>query len=217
MSMTIRKDLTGSRYGRLTVLSHEKTPGSKTFWRCRCDCGNEVIVGYGELRYGNTKSCGCLRKEVASLNGKTNSTKHGMFGTRLYHIWDSMKARCYNEKHMAYKNYGGRGISICDEWRNSFEAFHTWALENGYSDELTIDRIDVNGNYEPSNCHWITANQQANNKRNTVYITISGVTKSAAQWAREIGVSRSAIYSRIKYGWPESRLLAPTGSRNREA
>lgn len=166
------KDMTGERFGRLTVLQYA---GSKRYkkssvamWNCKCDCGKEVTVQGQTLRSGRTKSCGCLSKEVHSevmTERNKNNSRHGQFGTRLYGIWCGMKTRCYNPNHEAYEDYGGRGIAICDEWRNNFQKFHEWAINSGYSDELTIDRIDVDGNYQPSNCKWATMSEQRRNQR----------------------------------------------------
>lgn len=213
MSISYKVDLTGQRFGRLVALRHEPTPGNKTFWLCKCDCGKEVLVGYGELRTGNTKSCGCFHRDSAADRLRKQGTRHGMFGTRIYNIWWCMKDRCYNKNHMAYKNYGGRGITVCDEWKNNFEPFYRWAMNSGYRKDLTIDRIDVNGNYEPHNCRWVTLSEQANNKRNTIYLTVHGETKTVAEWSKETGLSRATIRSRIKSGWTEEKILIPLTRR----
>lgn len=178
------KDLTGQRFGRLTVLAPDgKDPQGRYKWRCRCDCGNEKTTTGTYLTRGETRSCGCLHTEVVSAHNKSeakkestrrwNSTykyKHGSTGSRLYRVWGGMKKRCYNPKEKAYKDYGGRGITVCDEWKASFEAFCEWAMANGYDEnaaygECTIDRIDVNGNYEPTNCRWVPMAEQNKNKR----------------------------------------------------
>lgn len=165
---------------------------------CLCDCGNYTVVPANRLKSGNTKSCGCLKKELSKVNGKKN-LKHGEINTRLYRIWAGIKKRCYGPYMQDYKNYGGRGITMCDEWRNSYTTFRDWALPHGYRDDLTIDRIDVNGNYEPSNCRWITVKEQCNNTRVNRYITFDGVTKTKTQWAEKYGISSEALGYRLDH------------------
>lgn len=160
------KDLTGQRFGHLTVLERaEKGKFSGAYWLCRCDCGAEKIIRGLTLKNGRTQSCGCLQKEVASQLCTKMRNKHGGHGSRLYRIWKNMHSRCYNANVGNYSYYGGRGITICNEWLNDFSAFRAWALSHGYQDDLTIDRIDVNGNYYPDNCRWVTMKEQNANQR----------------------------------------------------
>lgn len=205
-------NLNGERFGRLTVISRSGSDRrGEALWVCKCDCGERAIIRGNKLRTGHTKSCGCLSKEVS---GKTHR-KHGMEGTRLYNIWINMKSRCKYEGNLEFKDYGGRGITFCKEWE-SFEPFMKWALENGYECTLSIDRIDNERNYEPSNCRWSDACTQQNNKRNNHRLTVDGETHTIGEWATITGIKYDTIERRINaYGWKEKEAVSipPRGRR----
>lgn len=192
-------DLKGRKYGRLKVIERVANKGEKAAWKCECECGNETIVTTTALQSGNTKSCGCLLHE--------RITKHGMYKTKLYKTWNNMISRCYCNSFRNFKNYGGRGITVCKEWKECFRNFAVWALSHGYSDELTLDRIDVNGNYEPSNCRWITNKEQQQNKRTNRYITFNGETHTLKQWSEITGIHPKTISTRIDRGWTIEEAL----------
>ena len=188
-------NLTGERFGKLTAISIDhKGNGSRTYWKCKCDCGGTRIVSNDHLRNGDVTDCGCYRKHISHWQ------KHNMSNSRLYTIWSLMKQRCHNKKRVEYKDYGGRGIKVCDEWLNS-TTFIDWALNNGYSDELTLDRIDNNGNYCPSNCRWVDKKTQMRNRRNNHCVTYKGQTKTLTEWAEENGLTYAQLLKRLKLGW----------------
>lgn len=196
------EDLTGRKFGKLTVIERaENAKNGRVRWLCKCECGNSIAVLSYSLKRGQTKSCGCL-KHMSPPN-KT----HGKSKTRIYRIRRAIITRCYNSNHEQYKDYGGRGVSVCDEWRNSFTAFYEWAMANGYTDELSIDRKDNSGNYEPSNCCWVTRKEQANNRRSNHLITYNGKMQTIAQLADEIGMDSNALRSRINIGWDIEKAI----------
>lgn len=271
-------DLTGHKYGRWTVIENAGYKNKEIVWKCICECGNVGYIASHSLRTGNSKSCGCLAKELTSIRNKENPIKKPIidlkgkrFGNlivvemeehivgkhvtwkckcdcgnkiivdgsylrngqkthcgcnkpfsyrlthpRLYRIWQNMRERCGNPKNNRYYDYGGRGIKVCTEWQDSFETFCKWALENGYGDELSIDRIDVNGNYEPSNCRWITMFDQMGNTRKNVYITYKGETKHLSEWCRILNFKQATIDYRLKNGYSvEEAFETPIGKYER--
>lgn len=190
-------DLTGKKFNRLTVISRaENSKHGKVRWKCKCECGNEVIVDASSLRKNSVHSCGCYRTERLNEYSYT----HGKSKTRLNNTWRCMKQRCLNPNNSAYKNYGGRGITVCNEWQE-FQPFYDWAIANGYKDDLTIDRIDVNGNYEPSNCRWVDTKTQSNNTRRSHYITYKGETMTLTQWANKLNMNKGTLTKRLNSGW----------------
>lgn len=200
-----KEDLTGQKFGLLTVLEFAGNDNYRSsMWKCLCDCGNISIVRSHDLKSGGTKSCGCLMHAPA-YNRTHNESK-----TRLFREWANMRNRCQNSNNRSYERYGGRGITVCDEW-NNFITFRDWAYDNGYQDNLSIDRIDVNGNYEPDNCRWATTLEQANNKRSSFMITYFDETHSLSDWCRILNLPYSVIYSRIHiYNWDfETAISTP--------
>ena len=187
----MKYELKGKKFGKLTVLEkvgYDK--GRYILWKCKCECGNETIVRSAHLVKGRIRSCGCL-------NYKAN----GFSRNRIYIIWKNMLRRCYNTKVKGFKRYGGRGITVCEEWKNDFMSFYNWALRNGYKENLSIDRVNNNSNYEPNNCRWTTALEQANNTRQNVRILYKGLDLTLAEWGRKIGIHPHSFSSRIKrYG-----------------
>lgn len=197
-------DLSGKRFGRWEVLSRgENDKRGQAQYNCRCTCGTEKVVAGYSLRRGESKSCGCLSVEVARgrkgcKNPGSGGRKHGMKGTPEYSAWSSMKGRCTNPKYENYKNYGGRGISVCQEW-HTFENFYR---DMGARPEGTsLDRIDVNGNYEPSNCRWGTEEEQCNNRTNARLLEFNGKKQTIAQWSRELGIKYRTIHQRLRMKW----------------
>lgn len=206
----VKDDLTGQRIeGTMLVVIKQVedyiTPSTGKHiarWLVQCDCGSKPFEINGiNLKYGRTKSCGCLRREQLIARNKEIKVTHGLVGTRIYNIWRGMIRRCYFPGLKAYANYGGRGIKVCDEWKDSVATFYEWAINNGYQDNLTIDRINNDGNYEPSNCRWTTYKIQGNNTRSCRYIEYDGKKLTISQWAEETGIGRKTIERRLNVGW----------------
>lgn len=209
-------DITGKKYGRLIAVEHVGTDKHHyACWKCRCECGNELFVSSAALRSGNTKSCGCYKNETVAKR----MTKHGEYKTRLYGIWRDMLSRANGDNDhdsRLWKEYRGRGITVCDEWKE-YESFASWAKSNGYADNLSIDRIDVNGNYEPNNCRWATMKQQANNKRTSRFVNINGEIKTVTEWCEIFGVNRMTAFARIdRLGWdPVDAVMKPPRAKRK--
>lgn len=196
-------NILGKKFGRLTVVSFShKDKWGKRHWNCVCDCGKSRVVAERSLFTGNTKSCGCYRKQYATLK----QLVHGMQGTRLYAIWQNMKNRCRNVNIPAYKDYGGRGITVCDEWLD-FMCFMGWALSNGYDDSLSLDRINNNEGYKPDNCRWTTQKEQARNTRANVLISYKGDTLCIVAMAEKHNIDPKLLYGRLENGWPVERAI----------
>ena len=202
-------DLTGERFYRLYVIRQApnrvyKNGETKRCWLCQCDCGNTIVVTTQELRNGDTRSCGCLKTELT----KIRLTTHGKNRTHLHNVWKAMRKRCSNVNNKDYCRYGGRGIKVCDEWQNDFLSFERWAINNGYIEGLTIDRVNNDGNYEPNNCRWVTHKDQCNNRCNSICITHNNESHSLSEWADLLNIKYSTLYSRYKKGWDAERILS---------
>lgn len=192
------KDLAGERFGRLLVLSRAESKGRRVMWLCQCDCGKRTTVQANHLRDGSTSSCG----ECADARS-----------SRLYtSVWNKIFQRCYNQNNPDYRNYGGRGIKVCDEW-HSYIIFREWAIANGYDDSApygvcTLDRIDVNGDYSPDNCRFVGLKEQCRNKQYNHFVSYKGETKTIAEWAEITGISANALYNRFNRGWSAERAFS---------
>ena len=213
------KDLTGQKINHWTVLERAQNyiqPNGRSvvMWKCQCDCERRTIaiIRSDTLKDGKSTQCISCARSFAANEAVKKLKIHGERNTRLYGIWVNMRSRCNNTKNLDYKDYGGRGIVVCEEWDSSYVAFRDWAKSNGYSDDLTIDRIDVDGNYEPSNCRWATIKEQANNRRSNKMLTFNGETHSIHMWSEILGINYNTLYNRLhKYKWSVERALTTPG------
>jgi hypothetical protein len=201
------KDLSGQKFNRLAIVEFDHYKGDHVaYYRCRCDCGVEKVIKGADVKRGVVKSCGCYNREMTRL--RKPGLKHGYaHKERLYEVWKNMKRRCYAPNNERFQFYGGKGVIVCDEWKEDYAAFRKWAHKNGYAQGLTIDRIDNDGNYEPSNCRWATAKVQENNMSRNHILTYRGESLTIAEWADRLGVTYSTINHRVQRGWDMERLI----------
>lgn len=205
-------NMVGYTFNGCVVVSKSDEHSSKYIcWNCLCKCGNSFVASGANIRKGHTKSCGCYQKERASQVKKT----HGKTNTRMFSIWQKMRARCSNNKSKDFKNYGGRGIKVCESWETSFECFYEWSTNNGYTEKLTIDRIDVNGNYEPNNCRWVNRKIQNRNRTNNNIIEFRGEKLCLAEWSDKLGITYFTLSSRLKRGWSVERAFTTPVKKSR--
>lgn len=200
------KDLTGQKFGRLTVIERtENAADGHAQWRCRCDCGNITVVASNNLQRGIIKSCGCLHKEMF------DRTTHGMADTPIFYCWSGIKARCYNPKHKSFKDYGGRGVTMFSAWVNDFKAFYNYVSQLSHFGEkgYTLDRIDNSGNYEPNNVRWATAKIQTRNRRNNRFVEYNGELMTMAEASEKSGLPKYILRNRLKSGDTGERLFRP--------
>lgn len=210
--MATLRDLTGQRFGKLTVIARgQNTKSGKATWVCTCDCGKrkeKSVVAY-DLISGKVRSCGCIYFE----SNKGRRMTHGKTSTRLHRIWCGMRQRCNDPAYPAYRIYGGKGVTVCEEW-SDFQSFYDWSMENGYREDLTIDRIDSNGNYCPENCRWATMKEQQNNRTNNIRLSVFGIEKTISEWSEASGIPRATLDWRVKNHWAEDELFMPVNLSN---
>lgn len=214
-------------FGRLSVIGYAGNNKHRSaMWLCQCRCGNVVKVKGAQLRRGRTKSCGCLQRDTASKLAKEyNSSQnykspshliHGGAKTRIYGIWNKMKQRCGNPNYEHFERYGGRGITVCAEWMNDFEAFRDWSMANGYSDSKSIDRIDNDKGYSQDNCRWVSTQQQVRNRSVTVSLDHNGQVKTLKEWADEYGINYKLAHERYRKGWEFEKIFQPVQKKSKE-
>lgn len=208
------EDLKGKKFGFLTVIEFAYRDKKQTYWLCKCNCGNTKVIRGSHLKDGNTISCGCYTKNRMAQMNKANA-KHGLSNTRLYRIYHGIIGRCLKPKTNGYKNYGNKGISVCNEWLKDFQNFYYWAINNGYKEGLTIERIDLNKGYEPDNCKWVTPKEQARHTSQNKMITYKGKTRCVAEWAEFLKINYNTLQSRLgKYGWSVKKSFTTPVSKH---
>lgn len=203
-------NLLGEKFGRLLVVERTNNDAAgRTQWLCECDCGTLKTVRGKDLRQGKVVSCGCWKNELIKERRRT----HGLSKSRLHKIWGGMKKRCYCKTSKSFRDYGERGIVVCDEWRKDFASFYGWAINNGYSSELTIERIDNDKDYGPDNCRWASKEEQSNNKRTSHFVERNGERRTIAEWSKMLGIKQHTIIGRIRNGWNVDDLFLPVGAK----
>lgn len=206
------KDLTGQKFGKLTVIELSRKVQSGTrerfYWKCQCECGNEKEIRTDSLTSGRVQSCGCIKKEQDKIN-LTKFHRHKMSNTHIWHTYYAMLHRCNNQDDKRFKNYGGRGITVCDEWKNSFDNFLKWSMENGYEEHLQIDRIDNDGNYEPDNCRWVTRKENCRNRRSNIIVEYKGKQMTLIELSELTGINYGCLFRRYKRGNRDEYLVRP--------
>lgn len=199
-------DMSGAKINMLTVLYRAESVRGRTMWHCKCDCGKELDIWAPHLKKGQY-SCGCAKSKIISQK----MTKHGGTDTKLFRLWIHMKERCSNPNHKSYKDYGGRGISVCPEWKD-FPTFRDWAISKNYEEDsdfmkCTLDRIDVDGDYSPDNCRFVSMKEQCNNRRNNHWLIYKGEEHTIAQWSELLDIPQATLYKRVELGWREAQIL----------
>ncbi len=210
-------DLTGKKFGRLKVTgrasNHKFKTASRVRWFCQCQCGVLRIIDSQRLREGDTKSCGCLKRDTMARVMKAYHTTHGGSYTKLYNAWRGLLKRCYNSTDKNYHRYGARGIKVCPSWRYSFENFRS---DMGESHGRILDRINNDGNYEATNCRWTDAKTSSRNRRTARFLTMDGERKTASEWSEITGMNKATMFSRIRAGWTDSDVLTVPVGKSKE-
>lgn len=208
------RDITQQKFGELTAIRFDhrdnRVKGGQHYWLFRCDCGNEVVLRKNSVTSGNTKRCSCC----SAKRSAERNTIHGGVGTRLYREWAGIIQRCTNPNDTSWNRYGAKGIAVCEDWKH-FEPFKEWALSHGYTDDLTIDRIDVSKGYFPNNCRWVSVREQNNNQARTLWLTYNGETMQLSYWADRLGINYHTLYDRLYLrGWSVEKAFTTSVRRN---